>query len=191
MGWSSKEASPFSFYSIFELNQKVMEIINSTTDDIDAIFDFYDDAVALQKLKFNKHWQGFDRTLVEKEINENRQFKMVVDEVIVCIFAITFNDEAIWKDRDKSPSIYIHRIVTKPGYRGNNYVKIILEWALQFGKENDKQFVRMDTWGDNQKLIDYYQGCGFTFLGLSDVISDSALPTHYQGIQLSLFEKAI
>ena len=54
-----------------------MEIINSTTHDIDVIFDFYDDAVALQKLKFNKHWQGFDRLLVEREINEETIKKIV------------------------------------------------------------------------------------------------------------------
>jgi RimJ/RimL family protein N-acetyltransferase len=45
----------------------------------------------------------------------------------------------------------------------------------------------MDTWGDNQKLIDYYQKCGFKFLGI--IIPDQAgLPKHYNGISLSLFE---
>lgn len=168
-----------------------MQIINSTTRDIDTIFELYDAAVAYQKTKFYKHWQGFDFSLVEKEIAEKRQFKIMLDDAIVCVFAITFSDAYIWGIRDQSPSIYIHRIVTHPAFRGNNFVKNIVEWAVKYGNENGKQFVRMDTWGDNQRLIDHYTNCGFTFLGLSDTISDESLPKHYQGIRLSLFEIAI
>jgi hypothetical protein len=41
----------------------------------------------------------------------------------------------------------------------------IIEWAKDFGKENHKKFIRMDTWGENKKLIDYYIKCGFKFRG--------------------------
>lgn len=168
-----------------------MQIINSTDDDLLAIFNLYKAATAFQKTVFYKHWQGFEESLIIKEISEGRQFKIMIDDIIVCIFAIAFNDETIWGKMDESPSVYIHRIVTHPNYRGNNYVKTIMEWAINFGSVNGKQFVRMDTWGDNQKLIDYYQKCGFTFIGLSDKITNDSLPAHYQGIQLSLFEIAI
>ena len=168
-----------------------MQIINSVKDDIETIVDFYDAAIAYQKTKFDKHWMGFDLGLIEKEVHENRQYKIVVDDIIVCIFAVTYSDAFIWGKLDKAPSVYIHRIVTNPASRGNNHVKNIIEWAVKFGGQNGKQFVRMDTWGDNQKLIDYYTHCGFTFLGLTDIISNEALPKHYQGIRLSLFEIAI
>ena len=168
-----------------------MQIINSTTEDIETIFKFYDDAIAYQKIKFNKHWQGFDLGLVEKEIQENRQYKIVVDKVIVCVFAVTFNDEIIWGEKDKEPSIYLHRIVTKPGFRGNGYVKNIIDWSVNYGKQNGKQFVRLDTWGDNQRLIEYYTSCGFTFLGLTGEIVSVDLPKHYQSLYLSLFEIAV
>ena len=46
----------------------------------------------------------------------------------------------------------------------------------------------MDTWGDNQKLIDYYTACGFEFLGLVEPTRSPDLPKHYEGISLSLFE---
>lgn len=168
-----------------------MKIINSTKDDLNAIFNLYDAAIAYQKKVFHKHWQGFDVSLVEKEINEYRQYKIVEGDTIVCIFAIAFSDAYIWGEKDKAPSVYIHRIVTNPLFRGKSYVKSIIEWAVQYGKNNGKEYVRMDTWGDNQKLIDYYSKCGFTFLGLTDKICDESLPKHYQGIQLSLFEIAI
>lgn len=168
-----------------------MQIINSTTSDIETIFKFYDAAIAFQKTKFYKHWQGFDRCLIEQEIKESRQYKIVVDGVVVCIFVVTFNDAIIWGERDTAPSVYIHRIVTDPAFRGNNYVKNIIAWAVDYGRKNGKLFVRMDTWGDNQKLIDYYTNCGFTFLGVTEKMNDMNLPKHYDCVSLSLFEIAI
>lgn len=165
-----------------------MQIINSTPNDLTSIFELYDQAIEYQKKVFDKHWQGFDKDLVATEIAENRQWKILVDGQIACIFAITFNDAAIWGEKDQQPSIYIHRIVTNPLFRGGFYVKHIVEWAKKYAKSQDKRFVRMDTWGDNQKLIDYYTQCGFTFVGLTTPTNRGTLPKHYSAINLSLFE---
>jgi len=167
------------------------EILNSTQADINTIFKFYDIAIAYQKIKFNKHWLGFDKEMIEREINEKRQFKILVDGEVACIFAITFNDVAIWGDKNSAPSVYLHRIVTDNAFRGKNFVKVIIEWAVEYCIKNQKQFVRMDTWGDNQRLIGYYQSCGFTFLGLTGEMNAANLPKHYDSISLSLFEIAV
>lgn len=165
-----------------------MQIQNSTIEDIDSIFDLYDKAIIYQKTKFNKHWQGFERTLVETEIEENRQWKIIVNGKIACIFAITYEDELIWGKKNIDSAIYIHRIVTNPEFRGNNHVKIIIEWAKNFAKQKNKQFIRMDTWGDNHQLINHYTNCGFSFLGLTTLQKSEGLPKHYEGACLSLFE---
>ena len=169
-------------YKIIKMNFK-----SSTIEDIDSIFEFYDMAVAYQKIKFNKHWQGFDRALVEKEIAENRQWKIIIDGEIACVFAITFEDKSIWKERNSDKAVYFHRIVTHPKFRGHHFVEKIIGWGLQFAKENNLDFLRMDTWGDNESLIEYYQKCGFNFLGIITPDYDG-LPKHYTGITLSLFE---
>jgi len=165
-----------------------MLITNSTINDIDTIFKLYDEAAAFQKTVFNKHWQGFERSLVETEIRENRQWKIVKDDQVACIFAITFNDALIWKEKDKDPAIYIHRIVTNPEFRGGAYVREIVKWAKEYAKSVDKKFVRMDTWGDNEKLKDYYTKCGFDYLGVTVMNDTEGLPKHYEGLSLSLFE---
>ncbi len=41
----------------------------------------------------------------------------------------------------------------------------IIGWAIEFCMNNNKQFIRMDTWGDNLRLIEYYQNCSFLFWG--------------------------
>jgi ribosomal protein S18 acetylase RimI-like enzyme len=164
-----------------------MQIVNSTAEDIALIFEFYDAAIEFQKQVFNKHWKGFDHDLVAQEINENRQWKILVDGQVACIFAITFNDPSIWGERDQDDAIYIHRIVTHPDFRGRNLVGHIVEWARNYALAMGRQYVRLDTWGDNEKLIQLYQNAGFKFLGI--ITPDfRSLPKHYIGITLSLFE---
>lgn len=163
-------------------------IVNSAITDIDQIFQLYDAAIAYQKTVFNKQWQGFERGMVIEEIEAQRQFKILVDGKVACIFAIAFNDPLIWKEKDADPAIYIHRIVTNPEFRGGNFVNDIITWAKDYGSKHHKDFIRMDTWGDNPKLIAYYVKCGFEYLGNIIPEASDILPKHYQNIELALFE---
>ncbi|MFC4213144.1 GNAT family N-acetyltransferase [Pedobacter lithocola] len=164
-----------------------IEVLNSQASDINTIFQFYDMAVEHQKKVFNKHWQGFSKALIETEIAEHRQYKILVDDKVACIFAVTFNDKLIWGDRDKD-SVYIHRIVTHPNYRGYSFVKEIIKWGKLFAPMNGIKFIRMDTWADNDKLLEYYTSCGFSFAGTVTMEQTEGLPKHYEGISLNLFE---
>jgi len=168
-----------------------MQILNSTPEDMATIMALYDAAIEHQKKVFDKHWQPFDPQMIATEIREKRQWKMVIDQQVVCIFAITYNDPAIWKEKDLDPAIYLHRIVTHPSHRGKFFVKDIIVWAKAFGRKQGKKFIRMDTFGDNQKLIDYYVACGFNFLGLTTMGAADDLPKHYKNASLSLFEIAL
>lgn len=165
-----------------------MQIINSTTKDIDAIFNLYKIASDYQKPRFRVYWPEFDRNLVETEITENRQWKAIIDDTIACIWATTFNDLQIWEERNKDPSVYIHRIATAPQFRGKHFVKYIVEWVKIYAVENNKQFIRLDTIGENHKLIEYYQTCGFTFLGMFQLKNTHGLPSHYHNESACLFE---
>lgn len=166
-----------------------MLIINSELNDIETILKLYDDGTEFQKTKFHKHWPKFDLSLIQTEIKEGQLLKIIEDNNIVCIFSIADNDPWIWGERDNDPSLYIHRIVTHPLYRGNGYLKNIISWAKNYGESNGKKFIRMDSWGDNQNLTDYYTKCGFTFLGISILGKVENLPEHYyEGACSSLFE---
>ncbi len=165
-----------------------MHIINSESNDLATIFSLYDEAVAFQKTKFDKHWLDFEREMVQLEIAEGRQWKIMEAEVVACIFAIAYEDPFIWKEKNADPAIYIHRIVTNPDYRGREYVKNIIEWAKVHAVQMKKKFIRMDTWGDNEALINYYTKCGFKYLGSITPMASSQLPKHYSAIDLSLFE---
>lgn len=165
-----------------------MDIRNSTITDIDEIFRIYKMATDFQKAKYIVVWPEFERTLIETEIRENRQWKISIDGKVACVWATTFTDPLIWEERNNDPAIYIHRIATHSDFRGKNLVLEIVKWANKYAKENNKKFIRMDTVGRNEKLIDHYQNCGFNFLGLFKLKNTEGLPQHYDHATVSLFE---
>ncbi|PTS91718.1 GNAT family N-acetyltransferase [Pedobacter sp. HMWF019] len=165
-----------------------MEIQNSANKDIQEIFRLYNIATDFQKSKFIVHWPEFELNLVQTEIDENRQWKIIIDGKIACVWATTFDDPQIWEERNHDPAVYIHRIAVNPEFRGQNLVQQIAEWAKQYALSNEKRFVRMDTVGENTGLINYYTKCGFDFLGLLKLQNTEGLPAHYNNATVSLFQ---
>jgi GNAT superfamily N-acetyltransferase len=168
-----------------------MQFLNSTADDLDAILALYDAAIALQKEKSHLHWLPFDVRVVQTEIAEGRQRKIVLDGRIACIFLTADSDPNIWGEADTEPSMYLHRIVTDPSFRGRNFVIEIVKWCSREGKTLGKQFIRLDTWSENPRLKELYLKCGFQFVRTVAPSNLGTLPAHYAGITLDLFEKRI
>lgn len=169
-----------------------MKISNSIIEDIPEIFRLYELATDFQKIKFpENHWPKFDEAMIMKEVLEDRQFKLVIGSKIACVWAITYSDPQIWEDAVDDTSIFIHRIATNPDFRGNNFVKIIVDWSINLAKEHNKHFIRMDTCGKNEGLIHHYERCGFNFLGTKKLKNASDLPSHYLNAEVCFFEIAL
>jgi ribosomal protein S18 acetylase RimI-like enzyme len=155
-------------------------IRNCTLADSDSILALYDDAMSLQTQKNTVVWPPFEKTFIEREIEEGRQWKLVIDREIACNWATTFSDKEIWAERDKNDSIYIHRIATNPLFRGNRFIDDIVDWARTYARSQGKQHVRLDTLGNNTRLIQHYTSAGFNFLGIFRLDNTEGLPAHYQ-----------
>ena len=168
-----------------------MKIVNSTASDISQILALYETATKFQKLKGAVPWPKFSEKFVAQEVSEKRQWKIVMSDQIACVWAHTFSDPEIWGKKNSDPAIYIHRISTNPYFKGRGLVKKIVSWSKQFAARNNKKFIRMDTVGENRGLIEYYQACGFDFLGLEKLTNTDNLPAHYHKATVSLFELAL
>lgn len=157
-----------------------MEIQNCLISDTDAILSLYEAARELQKQREMVVWPFFEEAFVVKEIQEQRQWKMIIDNEIACNWATTFEDKEIWEEKDKGDAVYVHRICTNPILRGNRYIDKIVAWAKSYAAQAEKQYVRLDTLGNNTKLIKHYTSSGFDFLGIVELADTSTLPAHYQ-----------
>jgi len=166
-----------------------MKVETSIYNDIVEIFRLYDLATNYQRIIFPKNtWPKFGQLLIETEIQEKRQFKIVIENQIACVWAITFTDPQIWEVRNIDPSIYIHRIATNPDFRGRNFVAEIVNWARGYAALHKKNFIRLDTCGNNKKLIRHYTLCGFDFLGMVQLQNADDLPIHYHNVEVCLFQ---
>jgi ribosomal protein S18 acetylase RimI-like enzyme len=165
----------------------------STLQDLNRIEELFHLAIQYQKTRSGNAWHGMDRNLIEYEIRNHLHWKILEAGEIACFFSIALTDRLVWEQRDEEPSVYLHRIVTNPVFRGRGYVQQILSWAEEFGRERQLQYVRLDTNRDNQRLNDYYREVGFELCGFRKFEdgSDPAIPRHYLGSGLSLFEKRI
>ena len=169
-----------------------MIITNSSIKDISEIFKLYDLATDYQRNKFPENeWPKFDLEFIKTEIAEDRQFKIMLNGQVACIWAITYNDAEIWEEKENDDAIYLHRIATNPECRGNNFVQVIADWAQKFAKDKDRKYVRMDTCGNNEVLIEYYKNCGFDFLGMKKLKNSSGLQKHYQNADVCYFEREV
>jgi ribosomal protein S18 acetylase RimI-like enzyme len=155
-------------------------IINCTLADTGAILELYAAARSLQTERQMVVWPVLDAAFVEREINENRQWKLLENGQMVCNWATTFEDPDIWGEKDQNDAVYIHRICTHPQFRGKRLIDTLVAWADAHARQHQKAFVRLDTLGNNTRLIAHYTSAGFDFLGIHHLKNTANLPQHYQ-----------
>ena len=170
-------------------SRNTMNLIKSENSDLDEIFILYRSAADLMRDKaVVTVWPEFDREMVISELLEGRQWKGVIDGKSACVWAVGYSDPQIWGERDADPSVYIHRIATRPEFRGKGLVSKIVDWARDHAKSKNLKYIRMDTVGENHGLISHYRKHGFDFLGLSKLGDTAGLPAHYHNATVSLFQ---
>ncbi|MFL5754596.1 MAG: GNAT family N-acetyltransferase [Bacteroidia bacterium] len=165
-----------------------MLIKNSIPEDLGIIFELFNSAINYQKAHGYELWPVFKKELIETEIREKRHWKIIEGDCITCIFSVMYNDPVIWGEKDKDPSVYLHRIAIHPAYKGRNSMHLIRNWAIDHARQHHKKYLRMDTWGNNENLRNYYIQCGFPYIGQQYLTHTEGLPAHYGGDVLSLFE---
>ncbi len=170
----------------------MIRIVPSRPSRLAEFREFWDAAVAYQTRHGVARWPVFPESIITAEIGAARHFMALRDdEVCAGFFSVTPSDKGIWKERDRNDAIYIHRTCVNPRARGGSLAADVLKWAYGYAAGCGRGFVRMDTWGDNDRLIDYYKACGYQPAGFQHIGNDPSLPAHYHGIRLALFENPV
>jgi ribosomal protein S18 acetylase RimI-like enzyme len=168
-----------------------IKITNTTKNDFKAVLWLFEQAMDLQGKNGYKVWDHIDKAGLEKDIENALQYKIVKGADILCIFSIQYNDPFIWRDRDKNDAIYLHRIVVNSKFKGQKQFEKVLNWAKQFVRQNNLKFIRMDTWAENWKIIDYYKSFGFTLIENYKTTDTRELPIQNRNLNVALLEMKI
>lgn len=166
-------------------------ITNTTKADLDEILWLFEQAMQLQGKNGYKVWSTIDKQALEKDIENGLHYKIIQDNVIVCICSILYNDPLIWRQHDQDDAIYLHRIVVHPHFKGQRQFEKVLDWAIAIARQNKLKFVRMDTWADNEKIIDYYKSFGFVFIEYYKTTDAPELPAQNRNLNLALLQMAV
>lgn len=169
----------------------MINIHNTTVDDLDFIYHLFDEAILYQKKKGFPIWNGYDKNVLKADAKNKLQYKITEDDTILCVFSICFYDPIIWREKEKEDAIYLHRIVVNPKYKGQKQFEKILSWAKGFAKGKNLRYIRMDTWGDNHSILNYYQSYGFKFIENYTTPTTENLPIQHRNLYLALLEYCI
>jgi ribosomal protein S18 acetylase RimI-like enzyme len=163
-------------------------IVNATVDDLEIIYQLFEEAIQFQQKNKYIGWLSYDKEYIQKDVEENLLFKLVNEESIVCIFSICYSDKLIWRGKEKGDAIYLHRIVLNRTFQGEKGFQKILNWTLGYAKERLLKYIRMDTWAENEKLISYYKTYGFRFIENYTTANTEALPIQHRNLKVALLE---
>lgn len=167
------------------------KIVNTTKDDLNTICWLFEQAMNLQGKNGYKVWDRIDKNALEKDIENGLQYKIIRGKDMLCIFSIQYSDLFIWREKDNNDAIYLHRAVVNPNFKGQNQFEKILNWTIQLARKKNLKYVRMDTWADNAKLIDYYKLFGFKFIENYKTTDSPSLPIQNRNLNVALLEMTL
>jgi ribosomal protein S18 acetylase RimI-like enzyme len=173
------------------MNQKSLTIRNTQSSDLPLIFHLFDQSIQYQEKHGYPVWKNYDQNAIKKDIEAGNQYKILVNDRIAIVFSVAYSDKIIWRAMDTGESVYLHRIVVNPEFKGQKLFGAIVDWAVQHCKEMGLKSIRMDTWAANANIIKYYKSFGFRVVENYTTPDCNELPVHNRKLALTLMELAV
>jgi GNAT superfamily N-acetyltransferase len=164
------------------------QITNTLITDVDQIFHLFDQSIEYQQKHGYPAWWNYDKEAIIKDIERQNQYKIVIEQTIAIVFSVCYADKLIWRHFENGDSVYLHRIVVNPAFKGQQLFGKILEWSIGHCTEKGLRIVRMDTWAANPTIINYYKRFGFKTVENYTTPDSSELPVHNRNLELTLLE---
>lgn len=163
-------------------------ITPATENDLRHVFQLFEEAIQYQKRNNYIGWNNYDKNFIREDVQKGFLFKILCNDGILGIFSICYDDKLIWREREKGEALYLHRIVSNRQFQGIKIFDIVLAWAVEHIRHKGLKYVRMDTWAENFKLIDYYQTHQFKVLENYKTPDTINLPLQHRNLNVALLE---
>lgn len=163
-------------------------IKKATLKDLDTIRLLFEGAIQFQKANKYIGWKSYDEKFIITDINNGLLYKLEKDLVIIGIFCICFSDPIIWREKEKGNAVYLHRVVLNQKYKGEKIFSRILNWTKNLAEQQRLNYIRIDTWAENEKIISYYKNYGFLFIENYTTPGTDDLPAQHRNLNVALLE---
>jgi ribosomal protein S18 acetylase RimI-like enzyme len=149
----------------------------------------YEHARATQRERSAIAWPEFADDAILREIEEQRLFRVLIDDTLAGVFSVAYDDPAIWGAHERGQHLYLHRIARAAACPSRGLVDAVLLWASEQCRALGRAGLRMDTWASNAALIEFYRRREFHLVEERRLGADPRLPPHYHGNVFALLER--
>lgn len=130
-------------------------------------------AACCEKMQNQGNFQWYDeyptKEILLKDIENDTLFTVLDKGKIIGILALTYEEEPQysniqWKDKD-GKALEIHRMGVHPKYQGKGFGKKLFDYAKDYGKKKGYSSIRMDTYCENERMIELAEIQGYRRTG--------------------------
>ena len=165
-----------------------MNVEPASLDDLSRIQAAYAEGRRRQQACGTLVWPEFADASLLAEIRARKLFLVMDNDAMAGTFAIAYEDSAVWGDRERGAHVYLHRIARSRSGTSRGLLPCVIDWACTHSRELKREGIRMDTAANSSRLVSYYEQAGFVVVGRHVIGPDPALPVHYHGTEVALFE---
>ncbi|WP_195266930.1 GNAT family N-acetyltransferase [Clostridium sp. 1001275B_160808_H3] len=105
--------------------------------------------------------ENFSYEKVESEVKNNYSKFYIVenDKGVVAYMKVNFDNAQTEKGHDNT--LEVQRIYVLQGYKGKSIGKMLMQKAIEIGKENNLSYIWLGVWENNISAIKFYEKQGF------------------------------
>jgi GNAT superfamily N-acetyltransferase len=164
------------------------KIENTNLGDLEFIYGLFDQSILYQEKKGVPVWRNYDKGTLLNDVKLANQYKVTIDGEVAIVFSVCYSYKILWREMETGDSIYLHRIVVNPLFKGRRLFGRILDWAIGHAKQKGVSFIRIDTWAKDIPLKKYYEDFGFYYVGDYMTPDTDELPEHNRNLALTLLQ---
>ena len=95
--------------------------------DLPLIINLFEQSIDYQEEHGYPAWRDYDQQTIIYDIENNNQYKIIIDSAVAIVFSVCYSDKIIWRAKDQGDSLYLHRIVVNPAFKGRKLFGLILK----------------------------------------------------------------
>jgi GNAT superfamily N-acetyltransferase len=160
-----------------------LQVRHAKAEDIETVESILEEARAWLHGRRVRQWLlPYPKSELVKDIARGEVYLAWIGNEPAGTMTLQPSDEVIWGEASDD-ALYIHRLAVRRKFAGREVGWQLLSWAEEAAASAGKCFLRLDCWGGNRRLCEYYRETGFESRG-ERWIEASFCRVH-------LFEKAV
>jgi GNAT superfamily N-acetyltransferase len=154
----------------FSATLGVLTLTQAQPTDLDLVVEIVDEAAGWLHAKgITQQWPSPSppafKEFMAQQIARGDVYLAHIDGDAIGTFRFDWTDVDLWRD-DPDGGGYVHSFAIRQCAHGHRVGAAMIEWAKQHVREHGKKFLRLDCWGGNEPLREYYTRLGFTLINL-------------------------